>query len=163
MIDEIRQDVVTQIFTPMLAPIDTLRDFKHVQAGDENLRADYHPGLTFEYDNYASLAYKGGRFECKFRFVATIYSSSLLAVREGAAAHLQLLCRPEGGKLIGLIPALARLSSMGFETDSGQSFVITLEKATKSWAIKGKKHRHWSFATEARVMFQTWLNPAQIL
>lgn len=163
MIDEIRTDVTEKILVPMLGPGGKLRDFKHFQVGDENLRGDLQPGGTWEYDNFTQLLPKGGRLEWKIRFVATVYSSSMLNVQQGAAEHLRLLCRPEGGELVGLIPALATMAITGYTSDSGQSFKISLQEATKSWAIKGKSHRHWSYATEVRVMFETWLNYGQIL
>lgn len=162
MIHEIRADVVNQILRPELAT-GKLRDFTHVQEGDENVRTELHPALTWEYDNHSSLVYTGNRFEWKLRYVATIYSSSLLTVQEGASEHLRLLCRPDGNELVGMMPALAKLSVSGFRANSGQKFSIRLDEATKSWAIKGKNHLHWSFATEARVWFETWLNPSQMI
>lgn len=160
MITEIREDVV-QLWETMRVPNGALDKFRHVQAGDENLMGDYYPAVTFDYDNHLEIKPNGNHYEARFRFKASMYSASLGTLKEGATAHLQLLCRSEGGKLLGLAPATVKLS-LGFTTDAGQAFKVRMDEATKSFAIKGKRHQHWSFVTEMRVWFETWLNAEQI-
>lgn len=162
MLAEIRSDVVAQLLTPELAPTGKLRDFKHVQAGDQSLRSDLHPGVTFDWRSYTDLKPGQGKFEWKIGFYATAYSSSLLHFEAGAEAHMKLLCRPEGATLVGLLPALAKLYG-GYSATNGQSFKVTFDPNPKSFSGKGKNQQFWSYRTEVHMMFETWLNPSQIL
>ncbi|HIB69707.1 MAG TPA: hypothetical protein EYO33_32675 [Phycisphaerales bacterium] len=161
MITEIRQDVV-DLWEGMRGPNGTLEGIKHHQAGDENVLSDYFPAVTFEWDQFSQLKYVGNRWEFRLRFAATLYTASLKTLREGAIDHINLVCRYESGKLRGLIPACAYLAQ-GYETTSGQHFLISPLADSQSFAGKSKKHRHWSFKTVMLLEFQTWLNTSQVI
>lgn len=164
MIDEIRKDVAG-LWTGMIGAGKALEGIKHVQDNDENLLSDYLPGITFDFADSVSLKFLGSRWEFKPRFKATLYTTGFENRAKAVAAHLDFLCRMESGTLRGMMVAAAVLASGGYETDSGQSFKIALDPATRSFGVKGKGqfHQHWSVRTELFLDFETWLTTEQVI
>ena len=161
MIDEIRKDVAA-LWDSRRGTGQVLEGIETVWPHDSNMMSDYMPGVTFEYNNESHLEFTGNHWEFRLRFKGTLYTASLNEKSIAVEEHLNLLCRFESGRLRGLIPAAAELAERGYSSDSGLSFKVAVEKATRSFGIKGKRHQHWTLATEIFLNFTTWLTSDQV-
>lgn len=161
MIEEIRSAIV-ELFEEMRTPTGVLRDFQLVKAGSEAPDIALQPAITVDWNGKAAMKLVGNRIEYRIGMNLVLYStgSSLITLEEGSAEHLRLVCRPEGGRLVGLLPAAVHLIG-GIELDDGTGFLVEINEQIKSFAAKA--NRGWSFMSEQRIEFQTWLDPSQVL
>lgn len=159
MIAEIRDAIVALLNDLRSGP---LCDIPLIKAGGEAPDLALQPAITVDWGGLADMKIVGSRVEFRLDFNLVLYStgSSLLSLEEGSSEHLRLICRPDGGKLIGLLPAALRLTG-GLQLEDGTNFLVTMDEEIKSYGAKSSAG--WSFMSEQRAVFQTWFNPSQII
>ena len=162
MIDEIRTAIV-ELFKQMRTPTGVLRDFALVKPGSEAPDIGLQPAITVDWNGKAAMKLVGGRIEYRIGINLVLYSTgpSLLSLEDGSAEHLRLVCRAEGGRLVGMLPAAVHLIG-GIELDDGTGFLVEISDEIKSFGAKAPQGG-WSFMSEQRLEFQTWLNPGQVI